>query len=120
MSNPRKPNKKSLSEIPLEHAHGGSGSRQLIFSTSDAFVSSKFEAMTKGYLAKGGVFDWHEHNKVDEFFLVTPGRGIIEYEDGTAFPYSAGDIIYSPANIKHRLTNTGEDSNEFFFIRISE
>jgi len=114
----RKPAKKSLPEIPLEHAHGGSGSRQLIFSTADVFVSSQFDAMTKGYLAKGGMFDWHDHRDIDEFFIVTSGRGTIEYEDGTVFQYAAGDIIYNPANIKHRIINTAEDNNEFFFIRI--
>lgn len=116
----RKPTKRSLSEIAIENAHGGAGSRQLIFSDKDTFVSSQFEAMTKGFLAKGGMFDWHEHDGIDEFYIVTAGTGCIEYEDGTTFNYAAGDVVYSPANIKHKLTNLGEDANEFFFIRIRE
>lgn len=115
----RKPVKKSLSHISVEHAHGGSGSRQLIFDRKDAVVSSQFEAMTKGYLSKGGVFDWHMHEGVDEFFLVVQGTGIIEYREGTRFEYAAGDVIYSPANIEHRLENIGEDDNVFFFIRLN-
>jgi len=116
--NIRRPAKRTLSSIPVEHAHGGSGSRQLIFSKADPFVSTQFEAMTKGFLDKEGIFDWHDHKDVDEFFLVTAGQGKIEYEDGTTFDYKPGDIIYNPANLKHRITNTTEDMNEFFFVRI--
>ena len=114
----KKPCKKSLSQIPVEHAHGGAGSRQLLFSKDDECVSSQFEAMTKGFLAKGGVFDWHLHEDVDEFFWITSGVGKIEYEDGTVFDYSAGDVIWNPANLKHRIQNTGEDDNVFFFVRM--
>lgn len=115
----RAPAKKSLSEIQVEHAHGGSGSRQLIFSKDDIFISSQLEAMTKGFLPKGGVFDWHSHDRVDEFFLVVNGVGRIDYENKVSFTYSSGDIIYNPANLAHRLENTGEDDNIFFFVRIN-
>jgi len=66
----RKPFKKSLTQIPLEQAHGGTGSRQLLLSKDDP-VSTYFEVMTKGYLKAGAQFDWHFHNQIDEFFLVT-------------------------------------------------
>jgi mannose-6-phosphate isomerase-like protein (cupin superfamily) len=116
----RKPTKKSLSEISLEEAHGGSGRRQLIFSSSEPFVSKNFQAMTKGFLPPGASYDWHKHDEVDELFLVVSGIGIIKYEDGSEFPYKDGDLFYSPAGIAHILTNTGKDDNVFYFIRISE
>ncbi len=118
--NNRQPIKKTLSQIPVEQAHGGSGSRQLILSNADKFLSKHFDAMTKGYLSKDGIFDWHSHQNIDEFFIVISGVGVIEYETGEKILYQAGDVIYSPANIKHKLTNTGEDDNIFFFIRIDE
>lgn len=65
----RKPFKKSLHLIPLEEAHGGSGSRQVLLSKADP-VSQYFEAMTKGYLKADTQFDWHSHEDIDEFFLV--------------------------------------------------
>ncbi len=113
----RTPFKKSISEIPLEDAHGGSGKRQLILSTDDA-VSSRFHAMTKGYLAAGGVFDWHDHDQIDEFFLVLHGTGYIEFKDGTKIDYAPDDLIYIPANTAHRIENTGTDESRFFFIRL--
>lgn len=112
------PIKKSLSEIKTEHAHGGSGSRQVLFSKQDN-VSSQFEAWTKGYLPIGSSYDWHNHENVDEFFIVLKGTGFIEYEDGTKFIYKEGDIIYNPSGLKHRIENTDIIENEFYFIRLN-
>jgi len=115
----RKPFLKNIKHINIEVAHGGSGRRQLLLSKSDP-ISSQMEAMTKGYLAPKGIFDWHDHTDIDEFFLVTQGTGIIEFENGTKFDYSKDDLIYIPSNTKHRIENTGEIENEFIFIRISQ
>ena len=114
----RKPFIKHLPEISIEAAHSGSGKRQLLLSKQDA-VSSQLEAMTKGYLEPGGVFDWHQHENIDEFFLILKGTGLIKYADGTTFEYKPDDLIYSPSNLDHKITNTGTETNEFFFIRLN-
>jgi mannose-6-phosphate isomerase-like protein (cupin superfamily) len=116
----RRPVKRSLSEIPIEEAHGGSGQRQVVFAKSDAFVSTQFEAMTKGFLPPGAAYDWHQHDGVDEFFLVVDGTGRIEYADGSIFDYKAGDVFYSPADLPHKIENTGNIDDVFFFIRLRE
>lgn len=103
----RKPFKKSLGHIPREDAHGGSGSRQLVLSPTDE-VSSQFQAMTKGCLPASAVFDWHQHENIDEFFLVLAGTGFKE-----------DDLIYIPANTEHRIENTGSNENVFYFIRLN-
>ena len=114
----RKPFKKHLNAINIEGAHGGSGRRQLILSKKDS-ISSQMEAMTKGFLAPKCVFDWHIHEDIDEFFLVTKGTGLIQFEDGTKIEYVKDDLIYIPSNIKHKIENTGAIENEFFFIRLN-
>ncbi|HAS80550.1 MAG: hypothetical protein UR25_C0001G0157 [Candidatus Nomurabacteria bacterium GW2011_GWE1_32_28] len=114
----KKPFKKNISEIPIEQAHQGSGSRQLILSSTD-IISKNIEAMTKGYLEPGGVFDWHQHDNIDEFFIVLNGAGIVKYADGTELTYVANEVIYNPANLSHRIENTDSKVNEFFFIRVS-
>ena len=114
----RTPFKKHLSSIDIEGAHGGSGRRQVMLSKEDP-ISSQMEAMTKGFLSPKGVFDWHSHKDIDEFFLVTKGTGIIEFEDGTKIKYSEDDLIYIPSNTKHRIENTGDVENEFFFVRLN-
>ncbi len=115
----RKPFKKHLGAIDIEIAHGGSGKRKLILSKDDP-VSSQLHAMTKGFLAPGGIFDWHNHEDIDEFFLVTEGTGVIEFGDGSTFAYAKDDLIYIPSNMKHRIENTGTVENEFFFIRLNQ
>ncbi len=115
----RKPFKKSLNQIPLEEAHEGSGKRQLILSKNDE-VSEQFQAMTKGYLKAGAIFDWHSHEDIDEFFLVLKGKGFIEFKDGEKFEYSPDDLIYIPDGIENKIEATGNEENEFFFIRINK
>ncbi|HUB92525.1 MAG TPA: cupin domain-containing protein [Candidatus Saccharimonadales bacterium] len=114
----RKPFKKSLKDIPVEEAHGGSGSRQLLLSKKDP-VSSQMEAMTKGFLPVGKVFDWHRHENIDELFLVIRGTGIIQFEDGTEMQYRPDDLIYIPSNTKHRIENNGKEENQFYFVRLN-
>ena len=115
----RRPIKKSLFDIALEEAHGGSGQRQVIFSAADN-VSQQFEAWTKGYLPAGASYDWHQHDGVDEFFIVLSGVGIIEYKDGTVYPYRDGDTFYNPAGLSHRIENKGDSESIFYFIRVKE
>lgn len=113
------PIKKSLKEITREGAHGGSGGRQVIFSKGEN-ITENLEAWTKGFLPVGSKFDWHDHIGVDEFFIILKGKGYIEFEDGTKYDYSEGDIFYNPAGLKHIIVNTDIIENEFFFIRINE
>ncbi len=113
----RKPFKKSLNQIPLEEAHGGTGNRQLLLSKADP-VSKYFEMMTKGYLKAGSKFDWHSHNKIDEFFLATKGSGFVEFKNDESFEYTEGDLIYIPSNLEHRIIASNKADNEFFFIRL--
>ena len=114
----RKPFKKHLGEIPLEPAHNGNGKRQLILSKTDS-VSEQLQAMTKGFLPVGGIFDWHKQEDMDEFFLVISGTGVIEFEDEMHFNYEKDDLIYIPSNVTHRMRATGSEENQFFFIRLN-
>ena len=119
MTAPFQPIKKSLSDIAVEQAHGGSGSRQVLFSKTD-HVSSHFEAWTKGFLPAGAAYDRHHHDGIDEFWIVLQGQGYIEYKDGTKFDYKPGDVVYNPANLDHTIQNTGKTESEFYFIRLDQ
>ena len=112
-----KPFKKEIGKIEIEGAHGGAGRRQLLLSNAD-MISKNIEAATKGFLAPGGIFDWHDHAGNDEFFIVLAGNGIVEFEDGTTIEYAADDIVYMPAPQKHKITNTGDIENIFYFVRV--
>lgn len=113
----RKPFIKSIDNLPLEDAHGGSGTRRLLLSAKDP-ISRHLQAMAKGYLPPKGVFDWHQHENIDEFFIVLQGQGKIDFQGGLTFDYQENDLIYIPANLSHRIENTGGIQNEFYFIRM--
>ena len=106
----------SLNNIPVEEAHGGSGSRQMLIQPQH--VESKyFEAVTKGFLRVGKIFDWHFHQDTDEVFIVTKGEGRFSCEDKVT-EYKAGDVITVGANLKHKIEAMGQETTEGFFIRV--
>lgn len=106
--------KQSLSEIPHEDAHGGSGSRQMLLDGS-LDLSPNWEAVTKGFLPAGQMFDWHEHKDIDEMWIVTKGEGKFYCEDQQT-DYKAGDVITVIANTQHKIV--ADTDSEGFFIRV--
>lgn len=109
--------KKQISDIPLTDAHGGSGKRQLILSKDD-HISANLQGMTKGFLPKSAIFDWHKHEGLDEFFIVLAGSGIILFENDAKIEYRENDLIYISSGKSHKIENTGSEENVFFFIRV--
>ncbi len=103
-----------LSDIAIEQAHGGSGSRQMLV-TPEHVESPFLEAVTKGYLPAGNMFDWHTHQDADETFIVTQGQGKFSCEDDVV-DFVAGDVITVRANIRHKIEATTD--TEGFFIRV--
>lgn len=48
----------------------------------------------------GARTDWHTH-PLGQTLVVTSGRGWVQAEGGEKEPISAGDVIWTPANVKH-------------------
>lgn len=90
--------KLNINDIPLEEAHGGSGARQVL-------------------VKPGGVFDWHFHQDTDEIFIVLKGEGKYFCEEEIT-EYKVGDIMITPANLKHKIEALGEEESEYYFIRV--
>ena len=108
--------KLNLNEIPLEDAHGGTGSRQVLVKP-EHLSSQHFEAMTKGYLNPGASYDWHTHKDTDEIFIVLKGVGKFYFENEET-DYKTEDIFVIPPNSNHKITAEGETPSEFYFIRL--
>lgn len=108
--------KLNIKEIPVEQAHGGSGSRQVLVKPEN--VSSRyFEAVTKGFLKPGNIFDWHTHQDTDEIFIVLKGQGKFYCEDKVT-NYKIDDVIVVPGNLKHKIEAGGKLTSEYYFIRV--
>lgn len=108
---------KNIENIPLEPAHDGSGSRQVLLSQKNN-ISSQIEAMTKWFLKPWFCYDWHNHIAIDEIWIVLQWSWYIEYEDGTKFQYKKDDIIYNPSNLKHKIVAEWKEESVYYFIRV--
>lgn len=93
--------KRPAQTIVKEAAHGGSGTRQ-VYASATQLKSPHFEMMTHGYLPAGKIFDWHDHDKVEEIMVVIKGSGQV-YDDDGSYDYAAGDVFIFPANTRHKI-----------------
>ena len=55
-----------------------------------------------------GVFPWHRHDDVDEFFLVWKGRFSVEFRD-RRIDMGAGECVLVPRGVEHR-TSAADDA----------
>lgn len=108
--------KRPSATIKKEEAHGGSGTRK-VYASPDHLQSIHFEMMTYGFLPAGQVFDWHDHQDIEEIMVVLKGEGTVSDEDGE-YPYAAGDVFVFPANTKHKVTNNSTEEHEMIFVRV--
>lgn len=53
---------------------------------------------------------------VDERYLISSGRGLVEVEGLAPSTVSAGDVVLIPSYKKQRITNTGTCDLVFFCI----
>ncbi len=107
---------KHISEIPLEGTHDLPDSRKTL-ATSDDLITDNVEAMTKGFLKPGQIWDWHSHFEHDELGVVLSGNGKFYWEDEVA-EYKPEDVIVIPAGSKHKFEGGGNSTSEFYFIRV--
>jgi len=103
-------------EVEKSEAHGGAGSRRLYIDDRES-PSKRVQGMTHGWMPIGGMYDWHDHQDIEEIMYVIKGNGEVSDEEGT-YTYQEGSVCVFPANTKHKITNTSDDVNEFIFVRI--
>lgn len=65
-------------------------------------------------VAPGGHTPHHQHDYEHEI-LVLKGTGTAKSEQGDR-PFTAGDVIFVPANEKHQFVNTGDAPCEFICL----
>ncbi len=105
---------RNAKDIQLEDAHGKAGKRRVIFS---GIPKSKISAVTIGYLPKGGVFDWHMHDDLDEIMFIMKGKVLAESRT-QKLKAEKGSFIFFPHGIEHRQSNIGSGELVAEFMRI--
>jgi len=73
----------------------------------DGSRGSQGIALVRGRLAPGAQLPWHTHD-VEEALTVLEGSATSEIGD-EKFDLGPGDAVLLPADLKHQLTNTGDE-----------
>lgn len=62
------------------------------------------------YFRPGQVLDYHKHPGSDQVFFIIAGEGTFYLDDGveTQIEVRPGSIVLAPADVLHKLVNTGE------------
>jgi quercetin dioxygenase-like cupin family protein len=107
---------KNISQIPFEGTHSLPNSRQTLATKND-LVTDNIDALTKGILPPGQIWDWHEHAEYDELCIVLSGEGLFVWDD-QSHNYQKDDVIIIPAGNKHKIEALGDKNSEFYFVRI--
>lgn len=116
----QKPRKEKLvvrhiRDVAEEGAHGGSGKRRMVFCNED-LPKSRLEAVSMGYLPKGGTFEWHRHDGIDEIIEVMHGKASVS-SGGKKYEVAAGDFVLVPSRTMHKIINTGKEKLQALFVR---
>ena len=67
------------------------------------------------YLDEGRVASYHSHDAAAEVFVFLKGECTVKV-DGLSEGFSAGDVLYVPAEQKHELANVGEGRLEVWLM----
>lgn len=107
---------RKISQVPFEGTHSLPNSRQTL-ATKDDLVTDNIDALTKGILPPGSIWDWHEHADYDELCIVLSGRGEFTWEN-QSHAYQKEDVFIIPAGNKHKIEALGNSNSELYFVRI--
>lgn len=106
-----------LSEMPLEEVHDGAGRRHHVLAAKKDPVCPLLYAVAHTFIDAGNCFDWHLHKNIYELGIVRDGEGTVSFEGGPVFSFKKDDVLYIPAERRHRIDVTGSKAGEFFWIR---
>ena len=94
---------KSLNEGPAFVTKDGSEIRELLAYRNSAIRN---QSLAEARLPVGASTQEHYHDRTEEIYFITQGRGRMRIE-GELADVKAGDAIAIPPGKKHKLWNTG-------------
>ena len=94
----------ALSDVPADRRRGGE-IRTLL---SPRTVGSTSGFMGVANLRPGERIAEHYHPYSEEFLCLVRGQLTVDL-DGVPTPLAAGEGVYIPVNVRHRLRNTGDE-----------
>ncbi|MFG1673576.1 cupin domain-containing protein [Micromonospora sp. NPDC049282] len=100
----------SLRDVPADRRRGG----ELRVLLGPKTVGSTSGFMGVATLAPGERIAEHYHPYSEEFLYVARGAITVDLDDQPV-PVTAGEALYVPKDVRHRLRNTGDQPAEVVF-----
>jgi len=102
-------------ETLREKAQGGVGqiAGRHPFKAEDRPESTGFKMIGDMTLPRDSSIGFHVHEKDEEIYIITAGRGIYTDADGQKCPVAVGDVTLCRQGEGHALANDGEEPLTF-------
>jgi mannose-6-phosphate isomerase-like protein (cupin superfamily) len=84
---------------------------ELLGGASDRHVS-----IARARVSPGVTTAWHELDGIEERYVILQGQGRVEVGERPPTDVGPGDVVGIPANIRQRITNTGDTDLIFLCI----
>jgi mannose-6-phosphate isomerase-like protein (cupin superfamily) len=84
---------------------------ELLGGASDRHVS-----IARARVEPGVTTAWHELDGIEERYVILEGQGRVEVGERPPTDVGPGDVVGIPANVRQRITNTGDTDLIFLCI----
>jgi len=107
---------RKLSEVqPIPSAHFKG--EKVVFLNNEESVSAVTQVAIANFLP-GDSVEIHSHYDMEEVFYILEGEGTFVV-DGKEIPCTPGTFVKIPAQVPHRMINTGSTVFRFFYYGIA-
>ena len=100
-----------------EKMRGGNGTVQITNFATPEELNNKGRLFANITLNPGCSIGFHMHENESELFYVMKGEALYN-DNGTEYPFSAGDVMLCPAGTGHAVANNSEETVELCAIII--
>lgn len=73
-------------------------------------------SVARARVEPGITTSWHKLMGIEERYIISHGKGIVEVGDLEPQEVKEGDLVRIPAGVRQRITNTGSKDLVFFAV----
>jgi mannose-6-phosphate isomerase-like protein (cupin superfamily) len=95
--------------------HGGSGLMHWKRFVTGLMMHAAWDSFEHNRLEPGAAVGEHVHTRTEEIYFIVSGKGMMKY-DGEEFEVVPGDLIMTPLNGRHGITNHGSEPLDFVVV----
>jgi mannose-6-phosphate isomerase-like protein (cupin superfamily) len=95
--------------------HGGKGLMHWKRFVTGLMMHAAWDSFEHNRLEPGAAVGEHVHSRTEEIYFIVSGKGMMKY-NGEEFEVVAGDLIMTPLDGRHGITNHGDEVMEFVVV----